>query len=1092
MDRIMRHPRVQKTINNPRFKKVVNKKTIAWFAVIKLIIYIFTAGFFAFNAIHAKADFGINPSVTQVKAANSGTIYYLDHASGQKKGYINSTVFQSYGHKKTEVVTVSAANLQKWSDAEFIRAKDGTTIYYIKGKYKSAVHSKTVLENLGYSDDKLMVVNSADFLSYKTIGNDRIGIAHAIKTLASQEPETVSVTKDSTTAKQKPDVGGDDTLLIAHKLAVERDDSLLQSYLVAGSTHNLVASYRLSTADQAVKIRGLLLNVNGVYSSNSVKKITVEIAGTGKSYEATLTDRVAKTNFGPDYIVIPAQSHINVAVYLDMYNFASANNTISFVLPQGENILTDVSVGGHFPVSSPVFKLADGNGLLGNLTIEEQKLNNSNLIFGSTDSIVARYKLAETSGTEDLVIESITFANAGGLSPDTISNLKLKDNYNQDIGSASLYTDSGVVFKNLNYKIKKSQNRILTLYATIGGVENYSSNLNITSIVANGQNYGYNVAANIANDDTRYTISRLNVAVESAELITTKASTKYQSGTVIGNFRLKNGNQTLTAQELNLTFGKNSSAPNLKENLYLVNYETGELLDNKPASNPIFHLHNMVLKPYQTLKLAVITNLPDSAGNNDWYWLNFNTITYRYPNNLVYNDLINVNGNVFYATQASVYAYRDIAQPEKELQVTRGKKSAKVASFILESADSVDALIKNISFKQGSETDNRLMAATGFTNVKLVVGSQTSGKTIASPTADTYQFDNVNYKLTAGKRLEVNVYADVSTNASVNDVQLAINNINAVNANTNVTAQISGTGVNANKVAIGSLTGVITVNSGGSYTPGTKNNLLGTFEVKNSGNEPIYLKNITLADRGQKFSYSSGFSNLRITKAGGTSRLGSITNPVSEVNKISLGYTKIEAGSSLAVEVRVDAKNTAPSNNAEIFINQIEISGVNSLLTSTIAGDASQALVVTAGASENPTGLSLNWPTSSHSISYGFDDPNYPYKSYGEHTGVDIITAQGSSVYAAADGEVVDVTNENSSASYNYITIKHANGLNSTYGHLSRIDVKIGDKVISGQKIGLSGGRPGTVGAGPYSNGAHLHFEVTLNGALVDPLAYIQ
>jgi murein DD-endopeptidase MepM/ murein hydrolase activator NlpD len=1070
---------------------VVNKKTVIWFTVIKLVIYIFTASFFAFNALNAKAAFGVDPRITQVKVANSGTIYYLDHSTGQKKGYVNMSSFKSYGNKKSEVKTVSASTLKKFADARFIRVKDGSTVYFIKGRYKTAIYSKALLSDLGYSEDKVIVVNPADFLSYKTVSNAKIGLER-VAAIANDNRSANAVPATSQTPKKiKAGVGGDDSLLLTNKLAVEIDDSLLSEYLVAGSSHNLVAQYHFRTAKEPVTVRGLLFNVNGVYSSSLVKRITVEIPNSGAAYEAVLNNRIAKANFGPDNVIIPANSNLTVEVYLDLNDFSATNNTINFILPQGENVLTDVSVGGRFPVASPTFKLADGGNLLGALTAEEQKLNNPDLIFGSSDSIVAKYKFSETTGAEDIIIKQITFFNAGGITPDAISALKLKDNYNNDLGNASLYTDNSIIFKNVNYKIKRSQVRTFTLYGSIGGAENLTSNFNISEIVANGQSYGYNVAANIVNDQTAYAIKRYNITVESADLITTKTANKRQEGTVIGNFKLKNSNQSVKLEEIALTFGQNSSAPSLKENLFLVNYETGELIDNKPATNPVFNLHNLNLKPYESIKVAVVTNLPDSAGNNDWYWLNLDTVSYRYANNLIYKDVINVKGNVFYPTKASIYVYPNDSQPAKELNIIRGQKQAKVASFILEAAESEDAVIKNISFKQGSETSNRMMAATGFTNIKLSMGSQITGRTIASPTADNYQFDNVNYTLRAGKRIEVKVYADVSKNASINDIQLAMNNINAINAKNKITAEISGTGINAKKISIGSLDGDIAIIAGGRYAPGIKDNLLGTFEVKNSGAEAVYLKNVTLTNRGQKFTYSAGFSNLRLVNAASSSRLGSISSPVSEVNKISMNGTKLESGSSMTIEIRIDAKNTAPSNNAEIFINQIEIKGVNSQISTTIKGDSAQSITVTANPSSNPTGLSLAWPTSSRRISYYFHDANYPFIGYGEHTGIDIVTSQGTSVYAAGDGEVIDVA-DNHNTNYNYVTIRHADGLTSTYGHLSRVDVKMGDRVQGGQKIGLSGGKPGTTGAGPYTNGAHLHFEVSLNGELVDPLNYLQ
>ena len=74
---------------------------------------------------------------------------------------------------------------------------------------------------------------------------------------------------------------------------------------------------------------------------------------------------------------------------------------------------------------------------------------------------------------------------------------------------------------------------------------------------------------------------------------------------------------------------------------------------------------------------------------------------------------------------------------------------------------------------------------------------------------------------------------------------------------------------------------------------------------------------------------------------------------------------------------------------------------------------------------------------------------------------------------------------------YSYILIIHNNGFSTVYGHVSKIYVKDGDRVDQGQIIGITGGMPGTPGAGKFSTGPHLHFEIYLNGNVVDPEKYL-
>ncbi len=115
-------------------------------------------------------------------------------------------------------------------------------------------------------------------------------------------------------------------------------------------------------------------------------------------------------------------------------------------------------------------------------------------------------------------------------------------------------------------------------------------------------------------------------------------------------------------------------------------------------------------------------------------------------------------------------------------------------------------------------------------------------------------------------------------------------------------------------------------------------------------------------------------------------------------------------------------------------------------------------------------------------ISSGYGYRRSPFTGKREfHRGLDIVNRKGTPVVATADGRVKFAGHNGGYG--NLVVIDHGMGVESKYGHLYRIEVKVGDKVIRGQEIGVLGntGR---------STGPHLHYEIVVNKHTVDPRRY--
>jgi murein DD-endopeptidase MepM/ murein hydrolase activator NlpD len=122
-----------------------------------------------------------------------------------------------------------------------------------------------------------------------------------------------------------------------------------------------------------------------------------------------------------------------------------------------------------------------------------------------------------------------------------------------------------------------------------------------------------------------------------------------------------------------------------------------------------------------------------------------------------------------------------------------------------------------------------------------------------------------------------------------------------------------------------------------------------------------------------------------------------------------------------------------------------------------------------------PSGFPLSGNVSS-TFGYRLNPFN---RKLQRHTGWDLATAMGTPIAATANGVVVMAGM--SSIGYGlHVIVDHGNGLKTLFGHLSNIEVAVGQEVFVGDEIGL-------VGSTGNSTGPHLHYEVRLNDAPIDP-----
>jgi murein DD-endopeptidase MepM/ murein hydrolase activator NlpD len=123
------------------------------------------------------------------------------------------------------------------------------------------------------------------------------------------------------------------------------------------------------------------------------------------------------------------------------------------------------------------------------------------------------------------------------------------------------------------------------------------------------------------------------------------------------------------------------------------------------------------------------------------------------------------------------------------------------------------------------------------------------------------------------------------------------------------------------------------------------------------------------------------------------------------------------------------------------------------------------------------------WPVRGY-ITDGFGTRRNPFDGVGyePHAGLDIATNYGTGIEATADGRVIFAGTFGGYG--NIVVIDHGYGITTRYGHMSQINVHVGQYVTRGKVVGA-------VGSTGRSTGPHCHYEVRLHDRAVNPLSYI-
>jgi hypothetical protein len=384
-----------------------------------------------------------------------------------KRLVLNPQVFESYGHLEWgNIKTVTVSELEAFSSADAVRADGDDKVYKLfpDGDIgtKRWVESLDCFNTKGYDWDSVYIINSVDRDNYTT-GATMCG------GLVEEGDITLSLASDNPAAATLPPNAQGVTFL---------------SVNIAGS----------GTVNQ-ITVKRLGAGGTGDFGDLYIYKDGVRLTS-GRSLSSA-TSKVTFINLG-------LQAPATFQLVADMSASSAGGNVNYFGIESASDVTSGATVGGNFPLNGNPMGISSTNA--GTLKVERSGSTSRNVTIGDREVEISQFKV--TTATEGANIHRIQLFNAGDVTHTRITNVKLKDNTESTVATATEIGEDGYVTFVFDepYYIKKGDSEIFRVYADIGGVRpdrNIKLYLELaTDILGIGTTYGYGMKTGISTTDT--------------------------------------------------------------------------------------------------------------------------------------------------------------------------------------------------------------------------------------------------------------------------------------------------------------------------------------------------------------------------------------------------------------------------------------------------------------------------------------------------------------------------------------------------------------------------------------------------------------
>lgn len=860
----------------------------------------------------SKSELNSYPDARLVKTPNGSTVYYLDLSKKLKKSHPSAKVFLDYGNKWEDIIIISNEDLKNYTDAVLAKEKNTSAVYILNKNTRKLISSPQEFKNAGYDWADVIEISRLDMRSYILSNTDM---------KAANMPSI-----ESTENKKSP--------VLNISLA---KDNPKDKVVPTSSVGEFLKILLYSENDESV-INGLDITAFGVMSDNDVSYIyLLDDNDPSFRYKTTIHSRKGHIVFSEPLVINEGESRI-LTIKAGINESPDASyRTIGFSIKNADDIMSENAISAQFPIASVEKQMQNLGNVIGRINIIPVPLVNNALEInqGAKDQTVAKFKINEVSGNEDIMLTEISFLCRGNIKYSDLINFDLVDDNGKILQTQVWMNKNMAVIFNLAknpLKIKKNTSRVLTLKADImvkgakefnflfddGAARGLSSSI---ELLLPGECFPKNDVKNI---------NKLVIKNGSLFAFTNTASPKEviagKKNSLLGVFEIRALNTDVVWQEasLNLTY---SGAP-LDTDIIFTDTDTkkeflrvsGETLSREKV---------LTISPYKTikyksyLKFEIRTDISEKASSNDTYKITLSTFSFKDSNDYYGVVFDAISSNALSVRSSALY----ITANKVREKYTAGSQNVKLGSFTLQANYAEDIYVKSITIKS-KEGYDEVSAATGFYNFNINLMKE-KNQPIGIPITITL---NSPRRIIAGSNITIDIYADTYPTAAGNIIELAAVDICAYGATSGIKSNISGLGAASNAVEMAKLDFAVSANKnfGQSAVNCGKSVKIGSFKLTSfSDSVAITELAIGTSDTSDVIAYQNGYTNL--TLAYGKKVLARIQKPLPEFNIFKPNFT-VEKSKETIIDVYVDIPKCCdcPDKYLQVSINSIKSYGVSS------------------------------------------------------------------------------------------------------------------------------------------------------------------